>query len=529
MSKRIVAAILSLVLLTGFFCIPTAAQDDTLEIHPELEKVYSLLDNSTMKAFANALYEGMRLHQTTISMSDYHLRFNNADEISEALQLLCDYLYFYVPELFSVDFFSTYRMRYRTVSGKVEVTSVYNITYTCSQAQAELYLAQYKKELRKIVNYVSGKGLTDTQKIIAVHDYFVAHYEYDLDYLIYDAVTFFREKKGVCSAYTNAFFAVMQRLGIVSYVVTDNIHAHAWNIVKIGSNYYHVDCTNDDPSPDGYGMVPSRHELLLTTDSRIMEHHIDYFGEVEYPDPADPEGENMLLWTGDEPCWQVAGLDNVVCNSNTFENAPWHESDYPIAICNGVGYMLVDTGDDSSITTASYRKAEINRLNSGWMSASLVTTVSSPAWRAPSNNSIWDNFYSGFFAVGNRLYLNCSNQLWSYSVTDHTVQTIPRSHSDQMYGCLYAGKGVIQYCTKSRDGINDENGLEYEYSMPEIGDANGDEQVTASDLVGLRVYLLVGTVGNTHPDFFDVTGDYSIDITDLIHMKKYVAGDIDSF
>lgn len=53
--------------------------------------------------------------------------------------------------------------------------------------------------------------------------------------------------KTVCAGYSRAFQYLMMRLGIPCYYCTGYAgESHAWNIVKLGDDYYNVDLTWDD-------------------------------------------------------------------------------------------------------------------------------------------------------------------------------------------------------------------------------------------------------------------------------------------
>ena len=83
------------------------------------------------------------------------------------------------------------------------------------------------------------------------------------------------QKKAVCAGYARAFQYIMQKLGIECMYVRGDCSPdgrHAWNIVKLEGDYYHVDVTwgdwsNTDPSrdQDGYG-----YEYFCVTDQDIF-------------------------------------------------------------------------------------------------------------------------------------------------------------------------------------------------------------------------------------------------------------------
>lgn len=84
-----------------------------------------------------------------------------------------------------------------------------------------------------------------------LHDYLADRVDYVLDapnaHNAYGALV---EGKAVCEGYARAFQYLLMQAGISSYVVTGTSRGedHAWNLVRIDGEYYHVDLTWDDAS-----------------------------------------------------------------------------------------------------------------------------------------------------------------------------------------------------------------------------------------------------------------------------------------
>ncbi len=97
----------------------------------------------------------------------------------------------------------------------------------------------------------------------AAHDYLTTHMVYHFEYesdattgvsscrTAYDALVY---QEGVCEAYTRAYKALLDRLGVESVSVTGTYYVspgqfepHAWSNVKINGQWYGVDVTHDDP------------------------------------------------------------------------------------------------------------------------------------------------------------------------------------------------------------------------------------------------------------------------------------------
>ncbi len=89
---------------------------------------------------------------------------------------------------------------------------------------------------------------SDYDKIRAVHDYLCTTISYSFDTVYEEA----DERSGydglyhhttVCTGYALLFQKFMDRMGIPCYIGTGS--NHAWNIVMLDGQWYHVDCTND--------------------------------------------------------------------------------------------------------------------------------------------------------------------------------------------------------------------------------------------------------------------------------------------
>ncbi len=128
------------------------------------------------------------------------------------------------------------------------------------------------------------EGMSDTEIILAAHDYVTTLCTYDVDELAlipkrsensespYGALI---NKRAICMGYTTSFQMFMDMLGVESIIVRGeaNDEEHAWNMVHIGEKWYHVDCTWDDYVPDYEGR-PAVHIFYMLTDSAAEVEHI---------------------------------------------------------------------------------------------------------------------------------------------------------------------------------------------------------------------------------------------------------------
>ncbi|MDO4805030.1 MAG: transglutaminase-like domain-containing protein [Lachnospiraceae bacterium] len=91
---------------------------------------------------------------------------------------------------------------------------------------------------------------TEVAKIKAIHDFVVGNATYgsgngDLRYTAYGNLI---QKQSVCQGYALVMYRMLLQAGIDNRIVTGNYQGrgHAWNIVKVGTKYYHLDATFDD-------------------------------------------------------------------------------------------------------------------------------------------------------------------------------------------------------------------------------------------------------------------------------------------
>jgi len=120
---------------------------------------------------------------------------------------------------------------------------------------------------------------SDLEKLVALHEYLVLNTRYERaitgapQEFAHNAYGALMYGQGVCSSYALALKALFDAVGIESRVVTGTAggEAHAWNLVKLAGEYYHLDATWNDPVPDLAGRV--RYSFFLLTDQQIGRTH----------------------------------------------------------------------------------------------------------------------------------------------------------------------------------------------------------------------------------------------------------------
>ena len=117
--------------------------------------------------------------------------------------------------------------------------------------------------------------MSEFEKEIAIIKWIVENCEYeaaedDNDWSMATAYSVMIEGKGQCAGYADAFLQMAKACGLDARYVYNNIHA--WNLVKLDGDWYHVDVTWEDPiGSNDYGDSGLRNYYINLTDDEIKE------------------------------------------------------------------------------------------------------------------------------------------------------------------------------------------------------------------------------------------------------------------
>lgn len=198
-------------------------------------------------------------------------------------------------------------------------------------------------------------NMTDYEKIMAVHDYMVLNYTYDITDTAQD-VSVIYDKTGVCTAYSMAFIHMMNVLGIDATIITSERMVHAWNLVRLDGEWYHMDVTWDDP--DWFGIVV-RDYALLSTQAIIEKEHTGFdTGDYNVTSTLYDDKKNVSVYVS-EMSYEIDGNRIVDENGRViFDKLDGGDSNWSIggrymfpnsvyaSMCeiNGKLYFNTDTG-----------------------------------------------------------------------------------------------------------------------------------------------------------------------------------------
>lgn len=176
-----------------------------------------------------------------------------------------------------------------------------------------IYYSKSKKEIKEhqkaikevrdnlIINHISGE-MTDYEKVLAVHDYIINNSRYDTRLMegkslppeSYTSYGILKLGVGVCEGYAKAMKYLLDGLGIESMIVIGHSKGenHAWNLVKLDNEYYHIDPTWDDPvTEDGRDII--RYNFFNLNDDEISKTHS--WNRENYP-PANGKKYNYFIY-----------------------------------------------------------------------------------------------------------------------------------------------------------------------------------------------------------------------------------------
>ena len=206
------------------------------------------------------------------------------------------------PEFFYLE--NTISYRYHSSTPEKPVTTV-RFRYKITGDELASAKKEYEQELYYIVSLFENVP-TETEKALAVHDYIVSSFTYDEEQANYDVYSLFRDRRGVCQAYSLAYTAVLRELGMEAVMVTSEEMNHAWNLVKVDGSWYHTDLAFDDPAPDRPGHA--LHDNFLLSDESIAKTAQPHYGWTSTVkcDSPDPDGifrrptESAMIWLDGE-------------------------------------------------------------------------------------------------------------------------------------------------------------------------------------------------------------------------------------
>ena len=216
-------------------------------------------------------------------------------------------------------------------------------TYTDSEIdEIQTAMEQSFQEVRALIPEDAG----DYEKVRIVYTYVIDHTQYQTGEDDQSIAGVFWKKSAVCAGYAGAVQYLLERLDIPCIYVDGSTkgstEGHAWDIVKIGQEYYYVDATNGD-QPD-----------FLNGDAAQLEEHKTIIYDYLCPFPEEYEKTYTPSEELTVPACTARDLDFYVLNQGYFEDYSWQDIyDYcKMRLDNGAAVVRFKFGGQEAFSEA---------------------------------------------------------------------------------------------------------------------------------------------------------------------------------
>lgn len=199
----------------------------------------------------------------------------------------------------------------------------------------------------------------------------------------------------VCAGYSLAYSYLLKRVGIESRYVVSQAMTHAWNLVKIGGNWYNVDLTFDDAevfnkNSNTRGYVP--HHCFLKSDA-AFESELCYY---HYDGKTN---------------------DVAIASSDEFDDAFWNNIDTNILVINGCYYYL-STGSTQYLYKRDNYGNEQKLGSSSFSSAASTLSGAYPDKDGVYHTVTSKDYYNRLVYLDGRFYINSNKAVYSYALVN---------------------------------------------------------------------------------------------------------------
>lgn len=382
--------------------LASAVSASTYTASPYREEI-AHYDDAFMKIYEAALDVEKIVDISEFKLKDYEVMQIYSDLISSA------------PELFYLESKIIYHKNSKYVTD-------IEFKYRMSKEEINNAFVEYEKELNNIVSMVDRRW-NDVEKALWIHDYMISAFAYDEDGTNYDAYSLFTQRKGVCQAYSLGYVAVLRELGINCVMISSKEMNHAWNLVEIDGEWYHVDLVFDDPTPDRPGRV--LHENFLLSDNMIKQTKDPHYG------------------------WSSI----IRCQSDKYSDGIWSGVRSRMVCLDGRWYYI----DENSMTFVSSRfdgeaRYDIYYFNEKW-------------YVSEYGKKYWVGIFSGVSEYLGHIFINTPYEIIIYSPTtgnsnvflDPQNDRLGESLSDSLIYGIEIYKGTLEYLMMSSPDDNEKS------------------------------------------------------------------------
>ena len=367
--------------------------DDTLQkgglgvVVEQQDGAASLASTYDATALEKLIVEGIKAWQTSIDVSELGLTRDDID--NGAVRSIINSH----PEFISLSGGYTY-----WTSGSSITKIAFTYLTNAKEEQQELDAA-----LQEVKSKIDTSGMSDEEIVLAYHEYLTSTvaYAYE-DYFNgtiaanhgYDMYGALVKHSCVCQGYAETMFYLLREAGLSCAIASSENINHAWNIVKIRGNWYHIDATWDDPVWDMPGR--SYHDYFLVS--------------------FDTMNKNTLInHTKDRTDMVVSaqwGDTYTTAVDTTYESGKfWNGIEKAIFYKDGYWYSISEGSSKTSFNINKYQySTNINK----------VLYSGTAKWTTPSGG-YYPGVYSSIYLRGDNLYFTTPDSLNKIDITSTNV------------------------------------------------------------------------------------------------------------
>ena len=178
------------------------------------------------------------------------------------------------------------------------------------ESYSEEYLpdSALKKKVREVVAECASGNLSDYEKAFNLYDWLCVNAEYDYTYTWHTPDGVLLYGTGVCDSFARAYMLLLKEAGVECYRVHGtaryNGEGHAWVLVNLDGEWYHMDPTWDEAS---------EHRWYFGLNTALIER--DHISEYIYTSSVETD-ENIPVSTAVKYNYEMNKADGVFSHEN---------------------------------------------------------------------------------------------------------------------------------------------------------------------------------------------------------------------
>lgn len=252
---------------------------------PDSETSLPTLDAAFSRKVSQLIIAGLDQFASDVvldsALKGYQISKEQSQAVIDEVYAIYEQVYRQNPQYFWLD--GSARLSYSYQTGKKSRLSAMSLKLGCLETYARsspAALADRQQDLFTEVTRLANQARKKTepwQQLRAIHDTLVRSivYDQDLNQQHNNAASALLDHLSMCQGYAQAFLMIAEELGFQVRLISGQASAidHAWNLVWLDGQPYHVDVTHDDPVPDGGKTDHPDHVHFLRSDAVMRESH----------------------------------------------------------------------------------------------------------------------------------------------------------------------------------------------------------------------------------------------------------------